>query len=234
MLSNRITAKSLELNPARQARKRMLNESKDCHPAGCVSPPDRPPLPPPPPAAPGRLFPCTEPPALVDALCLPSLAACCSAISARSVGWICSCPAPRLSPRSATVVYFPMLCPLLSGILSSNSFGCKVWFNLVSLLRETAVTSRNAHSCATYRGCNRQSASRLNAGGEGREGCERRALGRSGDLSQIDRYEGAGFYVSRPIRETNLLIRQKALPMKTEQNYGCNWLRLGLSLLYFR
>lgn len=124
-----------------------------------------------------------------------------------------------------TVVYFPMLCPLLSGILSSNSFGCKVWFNLVSLLRETAVTSRNAHSCATYRGCNRQSASRLNAGGEGREGCERRALGRSGDLSQIDRYEGAGFYVSRPIRETNLLIRQKVLPMKTEQNYGCNWLK---------
>lgn len=108
MLSNRITAKSLELNPARQARKRMLNESKDCHPAGCVSPPDRPPLPPPPPAAPGRLFPCTEPPALVDALCLPSLAACCSAISARSVGWICSCPAPRLSPRS--VLSYTSLC----------------------------------------------------------------------------------------------------------------------------
>lgn len=88
MLSNRITAKSLELNPARQARKRMLNESKDCHPAGCVSPPDRPPLPPPPPEAPGRLFPCTEPPALVDALCLPSLAAWCSAISACVVGRI--------------------------------------------------------------------------------------------------------------------------------------------------
>lgn len=90
MLSNRITAKSLELNPARQARKRILNESRDCHPAGCVSPPDRPPLPPPPPpppAAPGLLFPCTEPPALVDALCLPSLAAWCSAISACGVGW---------------------------------------------------------------------------------------------------------------------------------------------------
>lgn len=83
MLSNRITAKSLELNPARQARKRMLKESKDCHPAGCVSPPDRPPLPPPPPAAPGRLFPCTDPPELLKALCLPSLAAWCSAISAR-------------------------------------------------------------------------------------------------------------------------------------------------------
>lgn len=89
MLSNRITAKSLELNPARQARKRMLNESKDCHPAGCVSPPDRPPLPPPPPAAPGRLFPCTELPALADALCLPSLGAWCSAISACCVSWIC-------------------------------------------------------------------------------------------------------------------------------------------------
>lgn len=87
MLSNRITAKSLELNPARQARKRMLNESKDCHPAGCVNPPDRPPLPPPPLAVPGLLFPCTEPPALVDALCcLPSLAVWCSAISACGVG----------------------------------------------------------------------------------------------------------------------------------------------------
>lgn len=86
MLSNRITAKSLELNPARQARKRMLNESKDCHPAGCVSPPDRPPFPPPPPAEPGRLFPCTEPPELLKALCLPSLAAWCSAISACGVG----------------------------------------------------------------------------------------------------------------------------------------------------
>lgn len=90
MLSNRITAKSLELNPARQARKRMLKESRDCHPAGCVSPPERPPLPPapPPPPAPDRLFPCTELPELPDALCFPSLAAWCSAISACDVGRI--------------------------------------------------------------------------------------------------------------------------------------------------
>lgn len=82
MLSNRMTAKSLELNPARQARKRMLNDRRDCHPAGWVSPPDRPPFPPPPPVAPGRLLACTVPLALPDALCLPSLAAWCSAISA--------------------------------------------------------------------------------------------------------------------------------------------------------
>lgn len=124
MLSNRITAKSLELNPARQARKRMLNESKDCHPAGCVSPPDRPPLPPPPPAAPGRLFPCTEPPAFVDALCLPSLAACCSAISARSLGWICSCHALRLSLRS---------------VLSCPSLGCARSFQVSYHLSPSGV-----------------------------------------------------------------------------------------------
>lgn len=96
MLSNRITAKSLELNPARQARKRILNESKDCHPAGCVSPPDRPPLPPPPPPAPGRLFPCTELPELLEALCLPSLAAWCSAISACG----CRSNSPKASPSA--------------------------------------------------------------------------------------------------------------------------------------
>lgn len=114
MLSNRMTAKSRELNPARQARKRMLNDSKDCHPAGCVSPPDRPPLPPPPPpppAAPGRLFPCTEPPELADALCLPSLAAWCSAISARGVGWIFlgrPCYRAPVSPSAPLVrVRFP-------------------------------------------------------------------------------------------------------------------------------
>lgn len=126
MLSNRMTAKSLELNPARQARKRMLNESKDCHPAGCVSPPDRPPLPPPPPAAPGRLFPCTEPPELVDALCLPSLIAWCSAISACGVGWVCSGVPPatlRYLPPPCTTVNSVSSCPLFSGILSCESSG---------------------------------------------------------------------------------------------------------------
>ena len=88
MLSNRITAKSLELNPANQARKRMVNESKDCHPAGCVRPPDRPPLPPPPPppVVLGLLLPWTKPPAFADTLCLPSPAVWCSAIS---VGCVC-------------------------------------------------------------------------------------------------------------------------------------------------
>ena len=119
MLSNRITAKSLELKPARQARKRMLKESKDCHPAGCVSPPDRPPLlllllPPPPPAAaaPGLLFPCTELPALADALCLPSLAAWCSAISACCVrsdllGCPCTATLPCLPPVRTVVKLSP-------------------------------------------------------------------------------------------------------------------------------
>lgn len=79
MLSKRITAKSRELNPANQARKRMVNDSKDCHPAGCVSPPDRPP-----PLHPagelGRPLPETEPPALELALCLQSEAVWCSAM----------------------------------------------------------------------------------------------------------------------------------------------------------
>lgn len=43
MLSKRMTAKSLELKPASQARNRMVKDSKDCHPAGCDRPPDRPP-----------------------------------------------------------------------------------------------------------------------------------------------------------------------------------------------
>lgn len=79
MLSKRITAKSRELNPANQARKRMVNDSKDCHPAGCVSPPDRPP-----PLHPagelGRPLPETEPPELELALCLQSEAVWCSAM----------------------------------------------------------------------------------------------------------------------------------------------------------
>lgn len=107
MLSKRMTAKSLELNPARQARKRMLNDSKDCQPAGCDSPPDRPPFPAPvaPVAAgPARLLPCAaaELPELVEALCLPSVAAWCSAISERGVGCLSagrpSLPALRCLP----------------------------------------------------------------------------------------------------------------------------------------
>lgn len=129
MLSNRITAKSLELNPARQARKRMLKESRDCHPAGCVSPPDRPPFPAPPPAEPARLFPCTEPPEWLKALCLPSLAACCSAISACGVGWVRPCvpaaaPAPVSSPRSAQAKNSSSLSPLSTPISSYDFYGC--------------------------------------------------------------------------------------------------------------
>lgn len=75
MLSKRMTAKSLELKPASQARKRMVNDSKDCQPAGCDRPPDRPP------AAPVLLplsvtavllrpFPEYEDPEFSDDLCL--------------------------------------------------------------------------------------------------------------------------------------------------------------------
>lgn len=154
MLSNRITAKSLELNPARQARKRMLNESKDCHPAGCVSPPDRPPLPPPPPAAPGRLFPCTEPPELLNALCLPSLETWCSAISARGVGWICSrvpsgtlrcLPPLRTRENSCSLQPLSYTSHLLWVL---RMYEC---FNSAPLLLKTADASRNVHSCATSR-----------------------------------------------------------------------------------
>lgn len=42
MLSKRMTAKRRELKPASQARKRMVKESNDCHPAGCDKPPDSP------------------------------------------------------------------------------------------------------------------------------------------------------------------------------------------------
>lgn len=76
MLSKRMTAKSLELKPASQARKRMVNDSRDCQPAGCDRPPDRPP------AAPASLprstaallrpFPEYGAPELSDDLCLLS------------------------------------------------------------------------------------------------------------------------------------------------------------------
>lgn len=106
MLSKRITAKSLELNPASQARKSIVNDNRDCHPAGCVSPPERPPLPPPPPpAALARLLPSIELPALADALCLPSEAEWCSTMfsvfCARRVFRRAPCLAlpPLLSPR---------------------------------------------------------------------------------------------------------------------------------------
>lgn len=45
MLSKRMTAKSLELKPASQARNRMVKESRDCQPAGCDRPTDSPPAP---------------------------------------------------------------------------------------------------------------------------------------------------------------------------------------------
>lgn len=41
MLSKRMTAKSLELKPASQAKNRIVKDSKDCHPAGCDRPPER-------------------------------------------------------------------------------------------------------------------------------------------------------------------------------------------------
>ena len=86
MLSNRITAKSLELKPASQARNRMVKDRRDCQPAGCVSPPDRPPPPPPHPAAAlGRPLPETEPPAPGLALCLHSEVCCSAMFWSRSV-----------------------------------------------------------------------------------------------------------------------------------------------------
>lgn len=45
MLSKRMTAKSLELKPASQARNRMVKDSRDCQPAGCDRPPGCPPSP---------------------------------------------------------------------------------------------------------------------------------------------------------------------------------------------
>lgn len=45
MLSKRMTAKSLELKPASQARNRTVKDSRDCQPAGCDRPPDSPPAP---------------------------------------------------------------------------------------------------------------------------------------------------------------------------------------------
>lgn len=80
MLSKRMTAKSLELNPASQARKRIVKDSRDCHPAGCDSPPERPPPPPPPLPELGRLFAENEPPVFGEALSLLSPTICCSAI----------------------------------------------------------------------------------------------------------------------------------------------------------
>lgn len=174
MLSKRMTAKSLELNPARQARKRMLNDSKDCQPAGCDSPPDRPPLPAPVAAAagagPARLLPCAaaELPELVEALCLPSVAAWCSAISERGVGCLLSgrpsLPALRcLPPPLRNSRQTPLLlvsCAArqpLTGIQRyatdhhrrRESSGCAYRVNSVSLLGRISDTSRKAHSRAT-------------------------------------------------------------------------------------
>lgn len=172
MLSNRMTAKSLELNPARQARKRMLNDSKDCQPAGCDSPPDRPPLPAPVAAAagPARLLPCAgaEPPELVEALCFPSVAAWCSAISERGVGCLLagrpSLPALRCLPpplrnsRQTPLLLVSCAAPQPPGRIQRpphhhyhrcKSSGCANRINSVFLLRRISDRSRNAHSCAT-------------------------------------------------------------------------------------
>lgn len=102
MLSKRITAKSLELNPANQARKSMVNDSKDCHPAGCVSPPERPP-PPPPATEFGRPLPECEPPAFEDALCLHSEMEWCSAmfcVSGTGSGQERTSPQPSTKPTA--------------------------------------------------------------------------------------------------------------------------------------
>lgn len=88
MLSKRMTAKSLELKPASQARNRMVKDSRDCHPAGCDRPPDRPPPPPPDPAvlhlSPTavllRPFPEYDAPEFSEDLCLLSETGWCSAI----------------------------------------------------------------------------------------------------------------------------------------------------------
>ena len=89
MLSKRMTAKSLELKPASQARNRTVKDSRDCHPAGCDRPPDRPPPPPPPdpavlPLSPTavllRPFPEYDAPELSEDLCLLSETGWCSAI----------------------------------------------------------------------------------------------------------------------------------------------------------
>lgn len=85
MLSKRMTAKSLELKPASQARNRMVKDSKDCHPAGCDRPPDRAPtapalLPLSAAAALLRPFPEYDAPELSEDLCLLSETGWCSAI----------------------------------------------------------------------------------------------------------------------------------------------------------
>lgn len=85
MLSKRMTAKSRELKPANQARKRMVKDRRDCHPAGWVKPPDRPPPPPHGPGVLARPFPDNEPLELGLALCLQSEVARCSAMFCRGV-----------------------------------------------------------------------------------------------------------------------------------------------------
>lgn len=79
-----MTAKSRELKPANQARNRMVKDRRDCHPAGCVNPPDRPP----PAHAAGvlaRPLPDSEPLEFGLALCLQSEVARCSAMFCRGV-----------------------------------------------------------------------------------------------------------------------------------------------------
>ena len=211
MLSNRITAKSLELNPARQARKRMLNDSRDCHPAGCASPTDRPPLPGAPPAATTRLFPCSEPPALADALCFPSLAAWCSAISARGDGCFfffssfpfrlerprCHAPGPCCRKTPATSI------PLSSGIRPtearwSYAIECAGFeFSVVPPRDRRYVPSRTLMRHIEPATVN------LLHDWTGGKGAGLLGLGDASgsalDHSHADRYEKAGLCVSKPI-----------------------------------
>lgn len=89
--------------------------------------------------------------------------------------------------------------------------------NSVSLHREAAVTSRNAHSCATYRAATVNSLhdwTPVERGGRDEMGG---AWESSGGLSQIDKYEGAGPHVSKPIRQQHRLDRQTIPPMGSHQ-----------------
>lgn len=71
-LSKRITANSLEMNPHTHARKRMVRDSRERHPAGW----DNPPFPPPPPAELERLIPGGEPPVPAEHLRWSSVIFC--------------------------------------------------------------------------------------------------------------------------------------------------------------
>ena len=133
-------------------------------------------------------------------------------------------PRSRVSLRSALSWNPLTMCPLSLGILSCESKGYMqinkyiyISLNSVSLHREAAVTSRNAHSCATYGAATVNSLHDWTPVERGGRAAMGGAWGGSGGLSQIDRYERAGPRLLKPIKQQRRLDRRTVPLMGSHQ-----------------